>query len=74
MIWRMCYTFNRRYGKMSDQSGFDSWMARVDAVLGKRCGLSSEDLPDMCYSDMYEDGVSPARAAGRAYRNAGGEV
>lgn len=51
---------------------FESWMARVDAVLAGRVGVSSADLPDCCYRDWYEDGWTVTQAAARAMRMADG--
>jgi hypothetical protein len=50
---------------------FDAWMAKVNAIIEAKYGLSSDDLPEVCYSDWYEDEVTPAQAARRALRNAG---
>ena len=50
---------------------FDQWMRLVDAALSRLCGLESGDLPDVCYSDWYEDDVPPVTAARRAMRYAG---
>jgi hypothetical protein len=49
---------------------FEQWMTAVDAAVERLCGLSASDLPDVCYRDWYEDGISPATAARRAVRNA----
>ena len=57
---------------MDNQAGFETWMARVDAILDAWCGASSADLPDVCYRDLYDAGVRPGSAAARAYREAGG--
>jgi len=48
-------------------------MSAIDAILVSRLGLSSADLPDVCYADWYDDGVSPRSAAARAVRYAKGE-
>lgn len=50
---------------------FEQWLAKVDSVLISRCGLSSDDLPDWCYRDAYEDGTSPRQAAQQAMSNSG---
>lgn len=50
---------------------FEDWMAEVDAVVSNRCGLSADDLPDCCYRDWFEDGVSPRAAASMAISEAG---
>lgn len=52
--------------------GFKAYMAKVDAAVENRCGLSVMDLPDVDFASMYEDGVSQAKAAARAIREAGG--
>ena len=45
---------------------FAEWMNAVEAILERRLGLSSADLSDCCYSDWYEDGMSPGEAATHA--------
>ena len=57
---------------MKTKKSFEEWMKQVDAILERRLGLSSLDLPDVCYADMYEGEDSPGRAAGRAIRYAKG--
>jgi hypothetical protein len=49
---------------------FEEWMAKVDAVLLKRCGLDNRDLPDWTYFDAFEDGYTPTAAAAAALRAA----
>lgn len=39
------------------------WILKVNAVLEAKVGLALEDLPDCCYADWHEDGVSPSTAA-----------
>ena len=56
----------------NDEARFKEWMAKVDANISKRVGLSLNDLPDICYRDLFEDGASPSTAAGDAIRNAKG--
>lgn len=41
---------------------FDIWMKQVDAILVRKCGLESSDLPDQCYHMIYEDGLQPIDA------------
>ena len=48
---------------------FDAWMKSVDAACYKLCGCSVHDLNDICFTDLYEDGVSPTSAARRAIKN-----
>ena len=50
---------------------FDQWMIKVNAAIAKKCGLTSDDLPDDCYADMYDDGLTPNMAAKSALENAG---
>ena len=49
---------------------FEQWKQEVDRFVDIMTGLSSDDLPDICYRDLFEDGVSSKRAAARAIRNA----
>lgn len=42
---------------------FEQWMEQVDQYLIDTLGLDSSHLPDRCYYDMYDDGVSPRTAA-----------
>lgn len=38
---------------------FDAWFARCDRAAVLRWGLSLEDLEDMAYYSMFEDGLTP---------------
>jgi hypothetical protein len=49
---------------------FDEWLKAVDTIITAKLGLSRDDLPDCCYRDWYDDGVTPKTAAFRAIRNA----
>lgn len=51
-------------------SQFDDWMERVDYFLKALCGLCHRDLPDVCYRDWFDDGLSPKNAASRAWKSA----
>lgn len=57
-------------GGSGKADGFKAWMAKVDAAVAAKCGLSASDLPDVCYRDWYEDGVTPKSAAARAVKAA----
>lgn len=57
---------------MSEVS-FDLYMKAVDRILTNRVMLSSRDLPDIAYFDLYDSGVSPAEAAREALIEAGAE-
>lgn len=50
---------------------FKQWMHAVDATISDRCGLTSNDLADICYRDLYDDEVSPMEAAYEALANEG---
>jgi len=53
---------------------YETWISDVDAVLVRKVGVSSADLPDILYRDLYDDGHSPEEAAEEAIENAmGGE-
>ena len=45
---------------------YAEWMAAVDQACQRIADVSCEDLPDYCYRDAYDDGVSPTLAARRA--------
>ena len=47
---------------------FEEWMAEVDHFCYAKAGLSIYDLPDCCFRDWYDDGMSPRRAAADALR------
>ena len=49
---------------------FEQWLDAINEVLSRRIGLSHRDLPDCCYRDWYDDGVTARSAAARAIRNA----
>lgn len=51
-------------------NGFTAWMAKVDALMAKYCGMGSMDLPDWNYADAYDAGTSPSQAAREAIRAA----
>jgi len=50
---------------------FESWMREVDEAINGACGLSSLDLMDLSYLDMFEDGYAPKGAAHEALKEEG---
>jgi hypothetical protein len=42
---------------------FEKWFAEVDSIVSSKCGIGVDDLPDMCYMDSFEDGVTPSEMA-----------
>lgn len=48
---------------VSNDQAFEDWMKEVDASIAGIAGLSSDDLPDRCYRDMFDDETTPADAA-----------
>jgi hypothetical protein len=52
------------------KKGFDEWKRKVNAAVEKKAGLSADDLPDVNYSDWYEQGMSPSAAASKAIKSA----
>lgn len=54
----------------SKAGGFRAWMAKVDAAVAAKTGLSALDLPDCPYYSWYEDGVTPKSAAAKAIKAA----
>ena len=50
---------------------FEEWMQSVDNVISDRLmGMTSADLPDICYRDYYDDGMTPRQVAALAIRGA----
>jgi hypothetical protein len=47
-------------------------MAKVDDVLEERIGMASDDLPDLCYRDLFDQGFTADEAAQAAVSNANG--
>ena len=52
-----------------DQS-FEVWMKEADRLCGASTGMSLYDLPDCCYRDWYDDGMTPKQAVRMALRSA----
>ncbi len=42
---------------------FEDWMRQVDAALVSQVGLSSSDLPDQAYRDLYDSDTEPKEVA-----------
>lgn len=59
--------------KVRGKIGFDFWMVLVDRAVTQISALSVGDLPDCCFADWYDDGMSPRTAARKAIRAAGAE-
>jgi hypothetical protein len=55
---------------MKMKISFDVWMQQVTNAVLAKIGFSVSDLPDVPFSDWYEDGVTPARAAVRVIKYA----
>ena len=52
---------------MSKQT-FTEWLERVDNIVERRTGASINDLPDVCFHDMYDDGITAGAAASAVIR------
>ena len=53
------------------QVEFARWKRSVDFEISKRVGgLTADDLPDVDYWSMWQEGKTPKQAAGRAIKNA----
>lgn len=47
-----------------DDSAFDQWIKELDLLLANVLGgLTTEDLPDREYREMFESGLSPMQIA-----------
>jgi len=66
------YQFTVNDGQLTECK-FDTWMKAVDKHCVALCGLESADLPDYCYADAYDDGLTPKQAAKAAIRAANGD-
>jgi hypothetical protein len=44
------------------EAAFVEWMKKVNAILGKKTGMHSEDLTDWTWRDSFEDGMAPEDA------------
>lgn len=43
---------------------FQQWMKRVDQHVAAKIGLTTGDMPDLCFvHDWFDDGMSPQEAA-----------
>jgi hypothetical protein len=52
---------------------FEQWKAKVDEIISDRIGgLTSDDLPDMCYRDLFDQEFTPDEAAQMSIENAQG--
>ena len=49
---------------------FALWLAIADRHVARKIGLGIMDLADICYRDLYDDGVSPKDAAAEAISRA----
>lgn len=38
---------------------FELWMIKVNNLLAAKVGVGSEDLPDYCWRDAFDDGLTP---------------
>lgn len=43
----------------TDDRLFKQWMENVDAHFTADLGLTSDDLPDQCYYELFKDGYTP---------------
>ena len=50
---------------------FKQWMAKVDGEISRQVGITSADLADACYRDMYDDDMNPIDAAHEVLINDG---
>lgn len=60
----------RRLSPLKATLTFETWMCMVDHIILAKVGVGYEDLPDYCYRDAYDDGVSASSCARAAIRAA----
>ena len=46
-----------------NELSFVEWMCKVDTYISDMCGFTSVDLPDMCFRDCYDAGISAEEMA-----------
>jgi len=56
----MKYTDTNPSFYLGKPGSFDRWMHEVDILLLNALGVTTSDIADRCYRDMYNDEVSPA--------------
>jgi len=49
---------------------WEQWIKEVDQIVWRMTGVSLFDLPDCCYADWYDAGMTPKAAARKAVRQA----
>jgi hypothetical protein len=50
---------------------FETWMAAVDIILTKRFGMTSADMPDWCWWDLWDENLTPSEAIADYLENEG---
>ena len=55
--------------EMNNQN-YDAWMRDVNIYIEKCAGCSADDLPDCCYADWHDQGMTVGAAARKAIRSA----
>lgn len=53
---------------MKAKRTFAQWMKAVDDIVWRKVGCSVHDLADFMFRDAYDDGATPAQAAGDVIR------
>jgi len=46
---------------------FTEWKKAVDSIISAKIIFSSEDMPDLCFADMFEDEMTPEEAASYSF-------
>lgn len=41
---------------------FEQWYKACDGIVSRKLGVGVDDLPDACWRDYYDDGMSPSEA------------
>lgn len=56
---------------MKTKLTFEQWMSRINKRLELSLGITADDLPDMCYTDMYEDGATVSEVVAEVLQDNG---
>lgn len=50
---------------------FNLWLKEVDRLLNEKLCVTTQDIEDRCYRDMYEDGYSPEEVVNEILEESG---
>jgi hypothetical protein len=51
-----------KYPGIQTLQTFEQWMKTIDDLLFAETGLNYQDLPDQCFKDWFDEGLTPEAA------------